>query len=198
GLMGVGRAGVGGAGAGGATVQEAPRGHADGVDHTRSADERERIGAALRVLWSLRSFRHLALAAAFTSLGGYAYAIWGPTFFVRVHGMKMGELGTWLGVILGVGGAGGATLRRTRSDRLGPRAARAQLYLPATAALAQLPFAAATLLWPNPHVALLFLVPSAVASAIWFGPVFSLTQTLVRPTMRATTSAVLLLVINLI
>ncbi len=64
--------------------------------------------------------------------------------------------------------------------------------------LVQLPFAFATLFWPTPHVALLFLIPSAVLSAIWFGPVFSLTQTLVRPTMRATTSAVLLFVINII
>jgi len=42
------------------------------------------------------------------------------------------------------------------------------------------------------------LLPSAVMSAIWFGPVFALTQALVTPTMRATAAAVLVFVINLI
>jgi MFS family permease len=186
------------------TVHEPPRGHADaahGAAHRHPAhgtDEPEPIGAALRVLWSLRSFRHLALAAAFHSFGGYAFAIWGPTFFVRVHGMAIGELGTWLGCILGLGGGAGAILGGVLADRLGARDARLQLYIPAAAVLVQLPFAFATLFWPTPHPALLFLIPSAVLSAIWFGPVFSLTQTLVRPTMRATTSAVLLFVINII
>jgi len=62
----------------------------------------------------------------------------------------------------------------------------------------RLPCAFATLLWPTPKPALVFLIPSAALSAIWFGPVFALTQALVRPTMRATASAVLLFVINLI
>jgi len=37
-----------------------------------------------------------------------------------------------------------------------------------------------------------------MGSAIWFGPVYALTQALVPPTMRATASAVLLFVINLL
>ena len=183
------------------TVQEPTRGHADAAHPARAAHNAhdvERIGAAMRVLWSLRSFRHLALAAAFTAFGGYANAIWGPTFFVRVHGMAMGELGTWLGAILGIGGGIGAILGGVLADRLGRRDARVQLYVPAIAAVAQLPFAIATLFWPTSSGALLFFIPPAIASAMWFGPVFSLTQTLVRPTMRATTSAVLGFVVNLI
>jgi hypothetical protein len=42
------------------------------------------------------------------------------------------------------------------------------------------------------------LVPSAILSAVWFGPVFALTQALVRPHARATASAILIFVINLI
>jgi MFS family permease len=185
------------------TVREPPRGHADRHGATPAAvaaavRDPEPLRAALGVLWSLRSFRHLALAAALQSFGGYAFAIWGPAFFVRVHGMTIGEVGTWLGAILGVGGAAGAIAGGVLADRLGARDARRQLYAPAAASLLQLPCAVATLLWPTATPALLFLVPSAVLSAIWFGPVFALTQTLVAPSMRATASAALLFVINLI
>ncbi len=179
------------------TVHEPLRGHAD-ASHGVAAAGAEPLRAALGVLRARRSFRHLALAAAFHSFGGYAFAIWGPTFFVRVHGMSMGELGTWLGCVLGVGGAIGAIAGGVLADRLGARDARWALYVPAAAAIIQLPCAFATLLWPTATPALLFLIPSAFLSAIWFGPVYALTQALARPSMRATASAVLLFVINLI
>ncbi len=186
------------------TVREPARGHADRA-HAPShaaAVSGALVSEPFRVVFGIlrtrRAFRHLALAAALHSFGGYAFAIWGPTFFVRVHGMTSGRLGTWLGAILGIGGAAGALLGGILADRLGARDARWQLYVPAIATVLQIPCALATLLWPSPVPALLFLIPSAMASAIWFGPVFSLTQALVPPTMRATASAVLLFVINLI
>ncbi|MBI3770583.1 MAG: MFS transporter [Deltaproteobacteria bacterium] len=186
------------------TVREPARGHADGardLSHgaaVSGAPASEPLRVVFHILRTRRAFRHLALAAALHSFGGYAFAIWGPTFFVRVHGMMSGRLGTWLGAILGVGGAAGAILGGVLADRLGARDARWQLYVPAMATVLQIPCALVTLLWPSPVPALLFLIPSAMASAIWFGPVFSLTQALVPPTMRATASAVLLFVINLI
>ncbi len=180
------------------TVHEPERGRADGLHAALAEATPERLAKVLGILRSLRSFRHLALAAAFHSFGGYAFAIWGPTFFIRVHGMTTGRLGTWLGVILGVGGMVGAIGGGVLADRLGARDARRMLYVPAIATLVQIPCALASLWWPTPIPALLFLFPSAIMSAIWFGPVYALTQALVSPTMRATASAVLVFVINLI
>ncbi len=178
------------------TVREPPRGHADGSAGTTHAYAP--LGSVLRLLRARRAYRHIALAAALHSFGGYAFAIWGPTFFVRVHHMSTGVLGTWLGAVLGIGGAAGAILGGVLADRLGADDKRWQLYVPAIATLVQFPFALATLFWPTPMPAMLFLLPSAMGSAIWFGPVYALTQTLVPPTMRATASAVLLFVINLL
>ncbi len=158
----------------------------------------ESTRAVLRWLWARRSFRHLSLAAALHSFGGYAFAVWGPPFFVRVHGMSMGELGTWLGAILGLGGALGSVGGGLLADRLGAADARRRLYLPAAATLAQIPFVLLIFMLATPQSALLALVPSAILSAMWFGPVFGLTQALVRPHARATASAVLVFVINLI
>ena len=178
------------------TVREPPRGHAEGlrVEHgTVSAR------AVASHLWRRRSFRHLSIAAALHSFGGYAFAVWGPPFFMRVHGMAAGELGTWLGVVLGLGGACGSVTGGVLADRLGARHdARWQLYLPSIAALLQIPFVVGVLMTPAPIPAMLFLIPSAVLSAAWFGPTFALTQGLAEPRMRATAAAILVFIVNLI
>jgi predicted MFS family arabinose efflux permease len=149
-------------------------------------------------LWRRRSFRHLSLAAALHSFGGYAFAVWGSPYFVRVHGMSSGELGTWLGSILGLGGALGSVGGGLIADRWGAADARRKLYLPAIASVLQVPWVLLVLVIPNPRSAMLALIPSAILSAMWFGPVFALTQSLVRPEARATAAAVLVFVINLI
>ncbi len=176
------------------TIREPPRGRHDGA----ATGPQESTRSVLHVLWRRRSFRHLALAAALHSFGGYAFAVWGPPFFVRVHGMPMAELGAWLGAILGLGGALGSVGGGLLADRWGAVDARRRLYLPAIATLLQIPFVVAMLGAATAGHALLALAPSAVLSAMWFGPVFALTQALVRPEARATASAILIFVINLI
>ena len=82
--------------------------------------------------------------------------------------------------------------------RFGADDLRRRLYLPAVATLLQIPFIAAILTMPTWRPAMLMLIPSAVLSAVWFGPVFALTQALVQPQARAMASAILIFVINLI
>jgi hypothetical protein len=84
------------------------------------------------------------------------------------------------------------------ADRLGTVDARRKLLLHAFATLLQIPCVVTILTAPTAMPALAALVPSAILSAIWFGPVFALTQALVPPHARATASAILLFVINLI
>jgi predicted MFS family arabinose efflux permease len=177
-----------------ATVREPARGGVEGLHAEPLAPPRE----VTSFLWSLRAFRHVALAAALHSFGGYAFAVWGPPLFIRVHGMSTGELGTWLGIMLGAGGATGSLLGGVLADRLGRRDRRWQVWLPALATVAQIPFVVGILMASDPRVALLFLLPSAILSAMWFGPVFALVQALVRVRMRSTASAILLFVVNLI
>jgi len=178
------------------TVREPARTHDDGA--ALAPHDGDSARAAFAFLWARRSFRHLSLAAALHSFGGYAFAVWGPPFFVRVHHMGMGELGTWLGAILGLGGALGSIGGGILADRWGGRDPRRRLYLPAAATLLQIPCFVLIAMLPTPYGALAALVPSAILSAVWFGPIFALTQALVPPHLRATASAVLVFVINLI
>jgi MFS family permease len=144
------------------------------------------------------TFRHMAYGAALHSFAAYGIAAWAPAFLARVHHMGSGEIGTWLGLISGVGGAIGAASGGMIADRLGVRDARWSLWLPAIASLVQVPFWFVFLLRDDPTQALLFSIPGAIGGAMWLGPVFATVQSLVRPDMRALSSAIMLFVINLI
>jgi len=177
------------------TVREPRRGHSEGVFEDEALPPTKEV---LRFLWRLRSFRHLSVAAAFSSFAGYGFSTWLPVFLERVHGMPSGEIGTWLGSIIGVFGAAGAFLGGALVDRLGVRDRRWNLWIPSLATVLGIPFLLFLMLWPEPRVGLLLAAPAVAAGAMWLGPVFSMTQTLVRLRMRAVASAILLFVINII
>lgn len=51
------------------------------------------------------TFLHLAAALALMYFVGYGIGQWQPAYFIRVHGMQSGELGIWLAISGGLGGA---------------------------------------------------------------------------------------------
>ena len=69
------------------------------------ADEPVPLGTVLSLLWSRSSFRHMALAGALNAFAGYSTSSWTASFMIRSHNMTTGELGTWLALIMGLGGA---------------------------------------------------------------------------------------------
>jgi hypothetical protein len=60
------------------------------------------------------------------------------------------------------------------------------------------PFGVGFLLLPNATAALLCFIPFYVAGAAYVGPLWSMTQSLARVPMRATASAILLFVLNIV
>jgi len=61
-----------------------------------------------------------------------------------------------------------------------------------------IPFAFLLYLWPDGRTALMLSLPGSFLGGMYLGPTFAMTQSLVPPHMRATASAILLFVINLI
>jgi MFS family permease len=177
------------------TVREPERGAADGLAAPPAAVP---MREAVREVRTLASLRHMTLGAGLHSFAGYALAAWGPAFLVRVHHMGTAEVGTSLGLITGFGGAAGAILGGTLADRLGRRDARWTLWVPAIASTIEVPLLLAFLLVDSTSAALTVAVPAVLAGAVWLGPIFSAVQNLVRPAMRAFTSALMLFVVNLI
>jgi MFS family permease len=178
------------------TLPEPPRGAYDGP-MTASARQ-ESVGEVLRFLWSLRAFRHISMGAALHAFYGYGAQAFIAAFFIRSHGMETGEIGTWLAAIAVTGGVAGTYMGGYISDRLGVRDVRWYTWVPALATTVYVPFAFLLYLWPDARTALVMWIPGAILGGMYLGPTFAMTQSLVRPRMRATASAILLFIINII
>ena len=166
--------------------------------------------AALAVLATKKTFWLVALAASIKAFIGYGYAPFIASFFFRNHGAEIaqlaagfglksaGFLGLALGLIGGTAGVIGAWLGGFLADRLGAKDLRAYVMVPAIASVLTIPIfiTAVSLNAPMPAIGLLAI--NALLGTLWYGPVYATAQSIVEPHMRATASAVLLLVINLI
>ena len=178
------------------TLAEPIRGLHDGG--TVDNDEHPSIGDVLRVLWTRPSFIHIALGAGLNAFCGYATANWSASFIIRSHGMSTGELGTWLSLIIGVGGAIGVFGGGLLADRLSVRDMRWYAWLPAIAGFLIVPFMAWVYLMDTAYGALIVSIIPGLLFQIYLGNTIATTHALVSPRMRATASAILFLILNII
>ncbi len=177
------------------TLREPPRGHSEARQDIGPAPEPMTV---MRSMWSVATFRHLAIAAALHAFVGYGVAAWNAAFLIRTHGMSVGAVGSWLAGIAIVGGGLGTFLGGWLSDRLTPRDARFSLWVPGVSTLVAVPFAMSFYLWSDVRVALALAGVPVFLSAMYLGPTFAITQALAPLRMRAVASAFLLFLINLI
>ena len=177
------------------TVAEPPRGHAEGRTDTQVQPG---TMETFRLLWSKRSFRHLAFGGALTAFVGYGVVTWMPSFLIRSHGMETGEIGTYLGLILGIPGGIGIVLGGYLADRFGAQDTRWYLWITSIALILGVPFSVAVYLSDSPYQAMLFLIVPIALGNFYQATSFSQTQGLVSLRMRAVAAAVLLFIINII
>jgi MFS family permease len=177
------------------TVREPPRGMAEG---RASTGVQPSIGETFRYLWAKRAFRHLAIGGALTAFVGYGVTSWFPSFLMRSHGMQTGEIGTWLGLILGIPGGIGIVAGGWLADRFGARDQRWYMWIVAIALLACVPFSVGVYLAPTATLALLFLIIPVALGNFYQATTFSQVQGLSTLRMRAVAAAVLLFILNII
>ena len=168
------------------------------------------FAAALAVLATKKTFWLVALAASIKAFIGYGYAPFIASFFFRNHGPELaqlaatfglksaGFLGLALGLVGGTAGVVGAWLGGVFADRLGAKDLRAYVTVPAIASLITIPIFITAVSLDAPLAAIGLLAINALLATLWYGPVYATAQSIVEPTLRATASAVLLLIINLI
>ncbi|MFQ3201717.1 MAG: putative MFS family arabinose efflux permease [Zhongshania sp.] len=150
------------------------------------------------VLWNRPSFRYLSIGAALNAFAGYATANWIASFMIRSHSMTTGELGTWLAAILGLGGAIGMISCGYLSDKLGKSDKRWYMWMPMLALLIGIPFNIAAFTVETKYMALMCLVIPSIVINSFLGNVIAMTHGLVGLSMRATASAVLFFILNII
>lgn len=177
------------------TVREPERGMSEG----RSiVGDQPSVTETFKYLWQKQSFRHLAFGGALTAFVGYSVVSWVPAFLIRSHGMGTGEVGTWLGLILGIPGGIGIAMGGYLADRFGARDNRWFLWIVTVSLLVSLPFGIGVYLAPGPYLALLLLVLPVALGNVYQATTFAQTQGLVTLRMRSVAAAVLLFILNII
>ncbi|MAJ59571.1 MAG: hypothetical protein CBC48_06090 [bacterium TMED88] len=182
----------------GLTLREPPRGlneaHAPTVESTPPPTAQE----VLRFLWSSPSFRHNAWGSALYAFVGYSTTTWAPPFLERSHHMTTSQVGTALALLIGIGGGLGIYLGGAVTDRLGLRDPRLRMRVPAYAMWLSVPFGFVIYTTDQTALALAFFVIPTFLGLMYQAPSIALVQSLATPKMRATASAILLFIINIV
>ncbi len=172
------------------TVREPPR--------AGGAADAPSFSATLRAIAGKRSFWHIAIAGALMSFVGYSTAQFLVSYSVRNYGVSIAQASGALGVVAGVSVALGTFSGGFLADRLCGRFPAIAAWLPGAGILVALPVYLLAFGAPNFNTAFLFLLIAPVFHYLYLGPMYAVSQSIVEPRMRATTVAILLLIVNLI
>lgn len=177
------------------TVREPRRGISE---KTLMNAEPTTFGETLSYLLACPSWVNLVVGSCFLSLMGYGVLMWGYEFFGRVHGMSPMEIGLWMAGIVGIGGSLGTLVGGAITDRLAQRDPAWAMRFPARTTWACLPFAFVFLLSDSITLAMAGFFVFYVLANIYVPAMHSLNQNLARLNMRATATAIILFIVNLV
>ncbi|KWV93780.1 MFS transporter [Erythrobacter sp. AP23] len=177
-----------------ATVRDIPTRQGNAGSKIATLKPRE----VANIVFGASSIRYVIAGCSAASFVSYGVGQWIPTYLIRTYGMGTGEVGTWLALIIGSMAGAGIFLGGYISDRLGAIDKRWYVRFPAYALLLSVPFAVLFALAPSKGIALAALFPVTFLGYVYMGPALSIIQGIVPHNARATASAVLLLVTNLV
>jgi len=155
------------------------------------------------------SFVFSIIGATTVSFVLYAHQAFVPAFFFRVYGADLAELastfglkpggflGITLGLMSGVAGAFGLWLGGKLADLGARKNLSYYCTIPAVATLLFVPIQALVFIVPSLTLSLLLCAPALLLMSMWIAPFFTTLQSVAPPDMRATGSALGLLMINL-
>jgi MFS family permease len=177
------------------TLREPPRGHSDGA---APPDRPPPIGAVVARIASTPTFRHVTAGFVLTNLAANGVAQFAPSYFVRSFGLGLAEVGLIYGVVSGASGVVGMLAGGFGTDFMGRRDVRWYGWGPAIGALLACPVYLLAFSRGGPFSTAAFIFVGAFLYSLYFAPTMAIIQNLVEPRMRATASALMLLMINIV
>jgi MFS family permease len=151
----------------------------------------------MRTMASGVSLRWVGLLLMMVPVTGFAFIIWGASFFQRVHGMSKAETGFWLGTAMAVGLVLGNLMAGWVADKYGKDNPRFNGWFAGLGLLAAFPMALLFIWSPNPYVALAAFVGMKFVMTLHLGPIIALSFAQVPVAMRAMMSASINMIIGL-
>ena len=176
-------------------VKEPARGQ---MDHSAEPPQAVPLKETLALFWRSPSLRLVLLGNGLSAFVSYGILNWVPAFLMRTQGMPLPAMGQWFGpaagLTFGIGIMGSGWL----VSRIASRDARAYGYVPAIASLLIAPGLAAALLMQGWQASLAVMLLPLTACTVYIAPGLALVQNLTPPRSRATASAILLLMYNIV
>ena len=178
-----------------------------GLHVAKAAASAATFGQTMTYLSKRRTYWYAAAGVSFLSFASGAAFM--PSFYLRNHTDEVGRLAQGLGLeplgFLGVAiglthtaGAVGVWCSGWITDRFGAKDLRNYTIAPAIAALVAIPIRIGMFGVDSAALSMLLLTLATFLGALWWGPVFSVGQSVVPPHMRATSAAILLFIINIV
>lgn len=165
---------------------------------------------ALVTLLSNRAFVLICLGAAACAFVAYGHSTFHGSFFFRNHAAELaraaasfglepvGLLGILLGVVLGVSGATGILIGGWLADRVGAQNPAAYLKVGLASQALAAPVYVSAMFAPSLYLSLGLLGLSSLIGGAFIAPVGACVMSVVPPSLRATATAVLFLIMNLL
>jgi predicted MFS family arabinose efflux permease len=162
--------------------------------HTRA----DTLRGAIKFLFAIRSFRHMALASSLFAIGSYAMNVFAPAFLMRTYTLAPRQAGVAIGIANGLGGLVGTFAGGALGDWLGKKDPRWRQGVPAIGLALSAPTAVAAYLISDQTSSVILLTLVYFFGLLYFAPTFAAAQLLVPDSIRASTSGILLFCLTLI
>jgi len=176
------------------TVPEIGKGMADGVKHAPPAQP---FAQTLKALWSSRAFPNMIFGATVTAMAAMGTMTWLPAFLARSHGMGHAAIGAALGASVGIGSILGHLFGGPLIDGLGRRDLRWHLWVPMITNPVGAVLSAVAFVAPLDYVFPLLAVQMFLAG-LFTAPLIAIVMNLAPIAARATASAILGFVMNIV
>jgi predicted MFS family arabinose efflux permease len=172
------------------SLREPARGSFD-VEHGSTPSPTSLVDT-VAVLWRCKTYRLLLLFYVLNGFVQYGLIQWWPSFYSRVFGLNMSSIGLYLGLTIG----GGAALGSLTGGWIAQSAARRDVRLPlkiggAITCLA-IPTALGSLFIPSVAGSIVLVALTAFFWSVSNGPVIATAVSVIAPTMRATSSSLII------
>ena len=175
-----------------------PRGHVSLKEAFKPQPDQQTLKEALTELWSKPTYWHLVMAGILIQFVSYGTAAFYGSLYVRVFGVGYGELGLKLGLMVAIAGMSGAWLGGKVGDRFDKERPGSSLKVIAATFIVAVPCTFAAVSVDNINLSICLLGVTTFAATFYYGPNFSLIQTLAGDRTRAMAVAIYLLFAGLI
>jgi MFS family permease len=178
------------------TVKEPPRGYSDPPGAARP--ERASFAAAMRELASKPTFWTMTAAATLAGFCGYAITTFQTPFLMRTHGLSLTEATVQFNVPSSFAASVGVFLTGWIAERVVRKRPNAIAWLPGIGLIISIPFYVLAFTADNKWLALTGLCLGALVKYGYIASQYTIGQGVVGMRTRATATAILLFVINLL